>query len=327
VLDEVPCGLLSLDPNGLILWANQTIAAYLTVPVASLTGIQVATILSTPSRVFYETHLYPQLRMRGSVDECYLTLLCPAGDELPVLMNAARSVADGREVTHLAFIPVPLRHELEAQLISARRDAQEALAAKEEVNLMLEATQRELEARQRELTALNILLGTQAVHDELTGLHNRRHFRAALDEVVAQAQQDGSNVSLLLLDLDHFKTVNDQCGHDVGDEVLRRVGVTLLEAVRAGDSVCRYGGEEFAVILPNTSVDQACALGERIRKAVAELDVAGLLVTVSIGVSGSPPLEADPRRLVATADQHLYAAKRAGRNRVERSTEAPEEQS
>jgi diguanylate cyclase (GGDEF)-like protein len=324
VLDEVPCGLLSIDPSGLILWANQTIAGYLNVPVASLTGIQVASILSTPSRVFYETHLYPQLRMRGSVDECYLTLLCPAGDEVQVLMNAARS---GGDVTHMAFIPVPRRHELEAQLISARRDAQEALAAKEEVNLMLEGTQRELEARQRELTALNVLLGTQAVHDELTGLHNRRYFRAALDEVVAQERQDGSNVSLLLLDLDHFKAVNDQRGHDVGDEVLRRVGATLIEAVRAGDSVCRYGGEEFAVILPNTSVDQACALGERIREAVAQLDVAGLRVTVSIGVSGSPPLEPDPRRLVATADQHLYAAKRGGRNRVERSTEAPEEQS
>lgn len=326
MFDEVPCGLLSIDPNGLILWANDTIAGYLAVPVASLIGIQVATIMSTPSRVFYQTHLYPQLRMRGSVDECYLTLLCPAGDEIPVLMNAGRSVADG-DVTHLAFIPVPRRHELEAQLISARRDAQEALAAKEEVNLMLEATQRELEARQRELTALNVLLGTQAVHDELTGLHNRRHFRAALDDVVAQARQDESNVSLLLLDLDHFKTVNDQRGHDVGDEVLRRVGATLLEAVRAGDSVCRYGGEEFAVILPATSVDQACVLGERIRGAVAQLDVAGLRVTVSIGVSGSPPLESDPRRLVATADQHLYAAKRAGRNRVERSTEATEEQS
>jgi diguanylate cyclase (GGDEF)-like protein len=324
VLDEVPCGLLSIDPNGLILWANHTIAGYLTVPVDSLIGMQVASILSTPSRVFYQTHLYPQLRMRGSVDECYLTLLGPAGDEVPVLMNAARS---GGDVTHFAFIPVPMRHELEAQLISAKRDAQEALAAKEEVNLMLEATQRELEARQRELTTLNVLLGTQAVHDELTGLHNRRHFRAALDEVVAQARQDGSNVSLLLLDLDHFKTINDQHGHDVGDEVLKRVGATLLEAVRAGDSVCRYGGEEFAVILPNTSVDQACALGERIREAVAQLDVADLRVTVSIGVSGSPPLEPNPRRLVATADQHLYAAKRAGRNRVERSTGEPEEQS
>lgn len=324
MLDEVPCGLLSIDANGLILWANQTIAGYLAVPVASLTGTQVATILSTPSRVFYETHLYPQLRMRGSVDECYLTLLRPGGDEVPVLMNAARS---GGDVTHLAFIQVPRRHELEAQLISARRDAQEALAAKEEVNRMLEATQRELEARQQELTALNVLLGTQAVHDELTGLHNRRHFRAALDEVTAQARQDRSNVSLLLLDLDHFKTVNDQRGHDTGDEVLRRVGATLLEAVRAGDSVCRYGGEEFAVILPDTSVDQACVLGERIRAAVAQLDVAGLRITVSIGVSGSPPLESDPRRLVATADQHLYAAKRAGRNRVERSTEAPDEHS
>lgn len=321
MLDEVPCGLLSIDPRGLILWANRTIAVYLSVPVAGLIGVQIATILSTPSQVFYQTHVYPQLRMRGSIDECYLTLLCPAGDEVPVLMNAARSVIDGGDVTHLAFIPVPRRHELEAQLISARRDAQEALAGKEEVNLKLEATRRELEERQRELTALNVLLGSQAVHDELTGLHNRRHFRAALDEVVAQARHDGSNVSLLLLDLDHFKTVNDQFGHDAGDEVLRRVSATLLEAVRAGDSVCRYGGEEFAVILRDTSVDQACALGERIREAVAQLDVAGLRVTVSIGVSGSPPLELDPRRLVATADEHLYAAKRAGRNRVERSAE------
>lgn len=314
-MGDLPCGVLSVDNNGLIVAANGTLASYVGVAVDDLVGSQVTKILSAGSRAFYQTHVYPQLRLRGRIDECYLTLLRHDGHDVHVLVNGARSDADPEEHV-VVVLPVPRRHQLEAELIDARRRAQDALAAEEKANRKLAEAQREIAARQHELTSLNVLLESQAAHDDLTGLYNRRHFRAALDMSSAHAGREGTPVSLLLLDLDHFKAINDRFGHNTGDEVLVRASASLLEVARDGDSVFRYGGEEFAIILPGTTTEHALRLSQRVLAAIAELELPGFRVTVSIGVSGSPPLEPDPHTLVAAADLALYAAKRSGRNRV-----------
>jgi two-component system, cell cycle response regulator len=160
-----------------------------------------------------------------------------------------------------------------------------------------------------------------AVTDQLTGLHNRRYMSGQLDSLVKRAIRGGDPVSCLMIDIDHFKKINDSFGHDVGDEVLREFAVRLASNVRAIDLPCRYGGEEFTVIMPDTRLEDAHRIAERIRTHVSgsPFRVAGgtelLTVTISIGVAASI-FEDSPEALLKRADEGVYEAKAAGRNTV-----------
>jgi diguanylate cyclase (GGDEF)-like protein len=159
----------------------------------------------------------------------------------------------------------------------------------------------------------------QAITDDLTGLYNRRHLDERLEREVQMARRNGDQVSLVLLDLDHLKRINDTFGHPVGDAVLRHVGATLREVVRTVDVCARYGGEEFAVILPYTDLEEALLTAERIRAALSDMPLPPVgRVTASLGVATFPEIASDVASLVEEADRALYAAKRAGRNRVAR---------
>jgi diguanylate cyclase (GGDEF)-like protein len=161
----------------------------------------------------------------------------------------------------------------------------------------------------------------QADHDGLTKIGNRRSFEVRLAEEAARHGRYDLPLSLILVDLDHFKVVNDTHGHPAGDEVLRDMAVLLGEGLRSSDYPARYGGEEFVVILPHTSHDQAALLAERLRQRVAErvfrigASKKGLNLTVSVGVASLAP-GGTSESLVLLADQALYVAKNNGRNRV-----------
>jgi diguanylate cyclase len=156
-----------------------------------------------------------------------------------------------------------------------------------------------------------------ALTDGLTGLANRRAFDAALRDAAAQS---GRDASLLLLDIDHFKVINDTYGHQAGDEALRLIGQTIAAMVRHTDLAARYGGEEFAVLLPATGRAGALALAEALRAGIAARrlalgDGAPVSVTVSVGAASFEPGET-PAAWVARADVALYLAKQAGRDRA-----------
>jgi len=159
----------------------------------------------------------------------------------------------------------------------------------------------------------------RAATDGLTGLPNKRAVTDAMKRMFAQASMTVSPLGLLLLDLDHFKQINDQGGHPVGDQVLASVGAVLRSVLRARDFAGRNGGEEFAILLPDTGVPAALEIAERVRAAVAEISLAGadVSVTASIGVVGFPDHATSLDRLEWLADAALYLAKRQGRNRVE----------
>lgn len=167
---------------------------------------------------------------------------------------------------------------------------------------------------------LHARIQSLAVTDGLTGLCNHRHFYDELHREMARARRQRSPLSLLMLDIDHFKEFNDTFGHIQGDQVLRTVAGILRETARDMDVVARYGGEEFAVILPDTSPAQARHVAERIRQQIAHTPFrGGASITVSVGVAGldasqEPP--ESPPDLVRRADQALYRAKQTGRNRV-----------
>lgn len=160
-------------------------------------------------------------------------------------------------------------------------------------------------------------LSELASRDGLTGLYNRRHFDGKIAEEVSRAARYGRELSLLMVDIDHFKAVNDRYGHQKGDEVLAAVAETLRASLRGTDIVCRYGGEEIAVLLPETSADNAARIAELCRAKIeaATMNSLGVGVTVSIGVSSYAAGDT-AELLVKAADGALYKAKEGGRNRV-----------
>ncbi len=174
-----------------------------------------------------------------------------------------------------------------------------------------------------ENVALHELVSAQAVTDELTGLSNNRHFREWVETEAVRANRFGHELSLLMLDVDDFKQVNDTYGHLQGDEVLRMIGRVLREESRNIDEPARYGGEEFVVGLPETGPRGAKEVADRIRSRIEAarvpmVDGSGeLAVTASVGVASMPAAASDVESLIAAADGALYAAKRAGKNRVE----------
>ncbi len=170
-------------------------------------------------------------------------------------------------------------------------------------------------------------LAALALTDGLTGIANRRAFDEALDREWRRTLREGSQISLLLLDIDHFKEFNDQYGHQVGDDCLRAVAAAVSEAVRASDLVARYGGEEIAIILPNTETAGAVEVAEKVRVAVEALRLShegdpdgGGWVTASVGAATALARHGGtmrmPESLLLAADNALYKAKHGGRNRV-----------
>ncbi len=197
----------------------------------------------------------------------------------------------------------------------------------ENINRMAAAlqTQRDnlehaVEERTKELSDANSRLERLAVTDGLTGIYNHRRFQEQLAAEVLRSGRSSRPLSVLMVDVDLFKRVNDSMGHPAGDELLRKLAAVLAQGLRATDMLARYGGEEFAVILPETPRSEATAVAERMRNAVEQQlnndSRWTQKVTVSIGVSTWPENGKTPQSLLIAADQALYVAKHQGRNQV-----------
>jgi two-component system cell cycle response regulator len=161
-----------------------------------------------------------------------------------------------------------------------------------------------------------------AITDGLTGLYNRRYMETHLGTLVEQAAQRGKPLAALILDIDHFKSINDTHGHDGGDDVLREFALRVRKSIRNIDLACRYGGEEFVIIMPETDMSVAAVVAERLRRRIAgepfpiQQGAALLNVTLSIGLATLANPEDTAATILKRADQALYRAKRDGRNRV-----------
>jgi putative two-component system response regulator len=181
------------------------------------------------------------------------------------------------------------------------------------------------QALNAELATLNSRLERLAITDELTGLFNRRHALARLGEQWEMFQRYGRPLSVAMIDIDHFKNINDTRGHGVGDAILRRIAGILRDQTRGTDVVCRVGGEEFLIIFPSQTLDEAGVCAERCRSAVAKhvFDIGGvdITATISIGLASRTGDMKEYPELLQCADQALYAAKHGGRNRICRADE------
>ncbi len=161
-----------------------------------------------------------------------------------------------------------------------------------------------------------------AITDQLTGLHNRRYMTSHLDNLMMQAAKSSKPLAFVIMDIDHFKAVNDTHGHDIGDEVLREFAKRLGANIRGIDLACRYGGEEFVVVMPETDASFAYSVAERLRKSIETTPIeisrapGKISITISIGIAAWEGENDTAEALLHRADQALYSAKRSGRNRV-----------
>lgn len=251
-------------------------------------------ILSQFSRSFDPLKLIAHFKMNPMTRSISMILICDPHDRAKALR--------GLEIGASDMITVPIdKQELAARIRTQTRRTRY-------IDILRKRVDRGLEL---------------SVIDQLTGLHNRRYMNGQLEQFMQRAVRGNQPLSLMMTDIDHFKAVNDTHGHQAGDDVLREIGKRLRANVRPTDVVCRTGGEEFVVLMPNTPGDLACAAAERIRKAVAaaEFPVLGgtkdLRITVSAGVSTLQGAGDTIDDLMHRADTALYQAKTGGRNRVE----------
>jgi diguanylate cyclase (GGDEF)-like protein/PAS domain S-box-containing protein len=195
---------------------------------------------------------------------------------------------------------------------------------RELISLVMDVTERT--RSEREVQALQEKLREQATHDALTGLYNRRYLEESLGRELILAERNGHPVSVIMGDLDNFKAINDRYGHLGGDEILRTFGDLLKRQVRGSDIYCRYGGEEFLLVLPQMSGENAVERAEQLRTAIAAAPVSygasAIKVTASFGVATFPHDGRTGDELIAAADRALYAAKSTGRNRVNKHSES-----
>ena len=218
----------------------------------------------------------------------------------------------------VSSVPIVDERGMSRGVLASFEDVTQLRNKKEELRQIvghLHESTAEIQRQNRELEQL-------ANFDPLTGCHNRRSFFEKFDILWKAAMRYEAPISAIMVDIDHFKSINDNHGHSVGDKVLRTVSAALQSKMREVDLLCRYGGEEFAVLLPHTDISQAEVAAERYRRAIAELQIPGISVTASLGVSALSENPADPQELLDQADNCLYVAKRNGRNQVVRWDQA-----
>jgi diguanylate cyclase len=249
-------------------------------------------------------------RVIGEIDAVMMLL----GDALGMSASYDDSLSGATQRLSVARSGDQVKAIVES-LVKSTREMREANKALEE---RLTSSKGEMSDLQHSLEAIR----AESLTDPLTGLGNRKYFDRSIEMAVQSALADGEPLSLLMFDIDHFKSFNDSYGHLTGDQVLRLVGQSLKQTIKGQDITARYGGEEFAVVLPNTALRQALTVADHIRRAVMSKELkkksTGEIlgrVTISVGVSMLKPGD-DTDSLIERADACLYAAKRNGRNRV-----------
>lgn len=300
-LDTLAEGLLVLDMDDRIVLANKTFAEQMGISPLELQGESANDLpwwFVDDSKTEMPWHLTSQTMERNTGAK--IGLKTTEGDRI-FLVNTS-PIDDGSGESRGVLASFDDITELEGKQLAMQSMLGE-----------LRRSRTQIQERNRELRLL-------ATRDPLTGCLNRRTFFESFDRQWSNATRHGRELCCLMLDIDFFKSINDNHGHSTGDEVLRRVARTLQDSCRKGDMLCRYGGEEFCVVMPETTLDACEVFSNRIRENVeaTNMDIEGLSVTISIGISSTKSGATEAEGLLDEADKALYIAKRSGRNRVSR---------
>ncbi|MGO4528609.1 diguanylate cyclase [Paenibacillus sp. 2TAF8] len=314
-LDTAPCGYFSISDSGVILSINQTLLSMIGRERDELMGKHIESIMSVTNKVFFHTYFYPYIQLYGHVDEMYFSFRNRDQEDVPVLLNGVRQMRDGQQIVDCVVVIMRKRIEHEKDILNTKTKLQELYQATHEANKELERLHEEYKIKEQALIKVNEQLELMASTDLLTGLKNRRFFQEKMAHHLSLYQEEQREFSLLVMDIDHFKKINDTYGHPMGDLVLGNLATLLLSISREVDVVARYGGEEFVIILANCGEGQAIRIAERYRSQVASADWGEYHVTVSIGAATISAADTE-LSVFQKADDALYASKTGGRNRV-----------
>jgi diguanylate cyclase (GGDEF)-like protein len=283
--DAFQCGALITDKNRKIVYANAYFSDELNWQIETLVGKSSDDLFTYSSKIFIESYLMPLLLHEKKCDEIQLALLDGKNNRISIIVNAKM---DDQGYIYWSFFNATKRDKLYEELIETRK---------------------ELEAQAK-------ILHSMSSTDELTGLMNRREVNLRGPELINQAKRYTHTIALLMIDIDHFKPINDTYGHLEGDRVLTELGLRLKTFGRQTDLIARFGGEEFIMLLPDTDATEASLFAERLHKLISEIEVNNIPVTVSIGITMSDGSQ-NLQELTKRADNALYKAKDNGRNRTE----------
>ncbi|WP_321340274.1 GGDEF domain-containing protein [Breoghania sp.] len=278
------------------------------------------TISPDEAQSVYTRFLCPN-RLGDRIDSVGSKLSGEIGDVIEIVaesLKTANNYADSLDGVAEELTEAHTREEFAHVIADIVNETRRAAAVNRELEGQLKKSREQISSLQESLDAIRF----ESLTDELTTLANRRHFDETIGRAIVNASETNEPLALLLTDIDHFKKFNDTYGHQTGDHVLRLVGLSVKQNIKGQDVACRYGGEEFAVILPRTSLQQAFSVAEHIRKSVMCKELVKRStgenlgrITISIGVSAFQPGDNDSM-LIGRADAALYAAKRGGRNMV-----------
>ena len=314
-LNDAPCGFLSITHEGVIAEVNHTLLNWIGFEQVDLLQQHLEVLLSTANKLIFHSYFYPMINLEQQVEELFIHLKHKEGMAIPFLMNARLYKEDTVERIDCILVKMQKRIDYEQELRSAKKLLEAAYQEKEQALANLEQIHVEIEQQQAKLLAVNATLIELSETDKLTGLKNRRFFQDKLEQQLNSYYESAKPFSLCILDIDHFKKVNDTFGHQVGDDVLAQLAQLLTQRARKEDTVARYGGEEFVMILPETEIAAAKELGEQIRKTVALDHWPAGQVTISIGMA-TVTSEDTGTTLLKNADDALSASKKNGRNQV-----------
>jgi len=271
-LDVAPCGYFSITDSGIIHSINQTLLTMLGYERNELLGRHIESTMSVTNKLFFHTYFYPYIQLYGHVDEMYFSFRTSDQQDIPVLLNGIRQIRNDESVIDCVVVVMRKRIEHEKDILNTKTKLQELYQATHEANKELERLHEEYKVKQQALIKVNDQLETMASTDLLTGLKNRRFFQDKMLESLSFFRENQCLFSLLVVDIDHFKHINDTYGHPIGDLVLGNLAGLLQSVSRSTDVVARYGGEEFVIILADCDREQAVTIAERYRSQVASAD-------------------------------------------------------
>lgn len=291
--------LVTINLEGEIKQVNKRFSDLVGYSANELEGSHIEKVMDSGVRFFFNSMLYPKLMMEKEVQEVYLSFKTKFEEARPVMFNA--EVVESDEAIYCYIIPVAQRAEYTKEIRT--------------INKKLEETVKEKTRLHEELLTMNKRLKYHAERDSLTSLYNRRMFLKKLTQLHEEFEKVNQLFSICILDVDHFKQVNDRYGHLTGDQVLIGLANEMTDFLDSKCTLARFGGEEFIILFPGYNQQDAYKLANQFREHVRQQSWDGVAITISMGIS-----EAAPSRsvtdIVAGADMALYKAKNEGRDRV-----------
>lgn len=313
-LDRLPCGYIVVNNHYLIVDVNETFLHWTLYSKSELVGQHIEILFQSSNKLIFHSYFYPNMMLYKQIDELFIHISGKDGHSIPCLVNAKELQIEQENYVDLVLMPMKKRIKYEHEVRQTKSLLERAYEEKEKAYKHLQHIYEKIELKQAQLVEMNKQLTTISNTDNLTGIANRRYFQQQLTKRTEQFHIQGIAFSLLLLDIDNFKQVNDKFGHPVGDLVLAQLGLILKELAREQDTVARFGGEEFVMLLGSTNEAEVLKIADQLKETVEQTiwPTVGH-VTVSIGCTTFKASDTESS-VFEHADEALYESKRNGRN-------------